>query len=81
MLSKVAQFSKGHDNLDKELQRDIWKTLGLPKPTIQVDTGGKSIHTKYALSTPCSVEQWRELQADLLERITLSLEALQFKVS
>ena len=67
MLSKVAQFSKGHDNLDKELQRDIWKTLGLPKPTIQVDTGGKSIHTKYALSTPCSVEQWRELQADLLE--------------
>jgi hypothetical protein len=56
-----------HDNIDKELQRDLWKTLGLPESTIQVDTGGKSIHTKYALSTPCSVEQWRELQADLLE--------------
>ncbi|RUT12327.1 hypothetical protein DSM107010_23370 [Chroococcidiopsis cubana SAG 39.79] len=56
-----------HDNLDKQLQRELWKTLGLPEPTVQVDTGGKSIHTKYALSTPCSVEQWPELQADLLE--------------
>ena len=56
-----------HDNLDKNLQRDLWKKLGLPEPTIQIDTGGKSIHTKYTFSTPCSVEQWRELQADLLE--------------
>lgn len=56
-----------HDNLDKDWQRVLWNKLGLPEPTIQIDTGGKSIHTKYALSTPCSVEQWRELQADLLE--------------
>ncbi len=52
-----------HDHLDKNLQRTLWKKLALPEPTIQIDTGGKSIHTKYTLATPCAVEQWRELQA------------------
>lgn len=56
-----------HDNLGKDLQRDLWQTLGLPEPTVQVDTGGKSIHSKWKLSTPCTPEQWRELQTDLLE--------------
>ncbi|MGK7951794.1 MAG: DUF3987 domain-containing protein, partial [Xenococcaceae cyanobacterium] len=58
-----------HDHLNKNLQRTLWKQLNLPEPTIQIDTGGKSIHTKYTLSTPCSVEQWRELQTDLLEYV------------
>lgn len=58
-----------HDHLNKNLQRTLWKKLNLPEPTIQINTGGKSIHTKYTLSTPCSVEQWRELQTDLLEYV------------
>ena len=40
-----------HDDLDKDLQRDLWKTLGLPEPTFQIDTGGKSIHS-YWVFTP-----------------------------
>lgn len=55
-----------HDNLDKEIQLYLWQTLELPEPTFQVDTGGKSIHSYWVFSEAVSVEQWRELQADLL---------------
>jgi hypothetical protein len=56
-----------HDDLDKELQLTLWKNLGLPQPTFQVDTGGKSIHSYWVLDFPIPIEDWRKLQADLLE--------------
>lgn len=56
-----------HDNLDKETQLFLWQSLGLPEPTIQIDTGGKSIHNYWTLADDCTVEEWRSLQADLLE--------------
>ncbi len=64
--SCCAVFTE-HDDLPKEESRVLWRALGLPEPTLQVDTGGKSIHTYWVLSEPCTVEQWRELQVDLLE--------------
>jgi hypothetical protein len=56
-----------HDNLDKVIQRELWKTLGLPEPTFQVDTGGKSIHSYWVFDQPLSIEKWCSLQRDLLE--------------
>lgn len=56
-----------HDNLDKEIQLYLWESLGLPEPTFQVDTGGKSIHSYWVFDEPIPIEQWRELQSDLLE--------------
>lgn len=56
-----------HDNLDKSLQLKLWQTLGLPEPTIQVDTGGKSIHSYWVIVNPIAPKQWKELQTDLLE--------------
>jgi replicative DNA helicase len=56
-----------HDNLDKELQKGLWQQLGLPEPTFQVDTGGKSIHSYWVFSEPVNVLDWKGLQADLLE--------------
>ena len=56
-----------HDNLEKAVQQDRWQTLGLPKPTLQIDTGGKSIHSYWRLTPSCPITEWRELQADLLE--------------
>ena len=35
--------------------------LGLPAPTLRVNTGGKSIHTFWTLERPISVERWRPL--------------------
>ena len=55
-----------HDDLEKELQQNLWQTLGLPAPTLQVDTGGKSIHSYWRLSPACPITAWRALQTDLL---------------
>ena len=56
-----------HDHLDKEIQRHLWKTLNLPEPTFQVDTGGKSIHSYWVFVEPIPIADWCELQRDLLE--------------
>jgi predicted P-loop ATPase len=63
-LGRVVFFE--HDDLEKSMQMGLWKTLGLPLPTIQIDTGGKSIHSYWRLQTDCDIAQWRTLQADLL---------------
>ncbi len=55
-----------HDNLDKESQLYLWEQLGLPEPTIQVDTGGKSVHSYWVFTDPVKTDDWRRLQADLL---------------
>lgn len=51
-----------HDDISREQSIVAWQTLGLPEPTLQVDTGGKSIHTYYLLDEPISPELWRTLQ-------------------
>lgn len=56
-----------HDDLPKEQQIDLWLSLGLPEPTVQVDTGGKSIHSYWTLSEPISAHYWKELEQDLIE--------------
>ncbi|MEL4896122.1 DUF3987 domain-containing protein, partial [Crocosphaera sp. Alani8] len=56
-----------HDDLPKEIQKTLWKTLELPEPTFQVDTGGKSIHSYWVFKTPVEIEKWKELQKNLLE--------------
>ena len=58
-----------HDHLDKDIQRNLWKTLNLPEPTLQVDTGGKSIHSFWVFTQPILIADWRELQKDLLEYV------------
>ncbi|MGK7956699.1 MAG: DUF3987 domain-containing protein, partial [Crocosphaera sp.] len=56
-----------HDDLPKDLQRELWKTLELPEPTFQVDTGGKSIHSYWVFVKSVVIGKWKELQRDLLE--------------
>jgi len=65
-----------HDNLDKEIQLTLWQSLKLPEPTLQVDTGGKSIHSYWVFEEPIHPElwafdegkgNWKGLQADLLK--------------
>ena len=60
------------DDRPKEWQIDAWKGLGLPEPTLQVDTGGKSIHNYWVFAEPISVEDWKSLQT---RPITLTLIA------
>jgi hypothetical protein len=65
-----------HDDLEKELQLNLWQSLGLPEPTVQIDTGGKSIHSYWVFKEPIHPElwafdegkgNWKGLQADLLK--------------
>ncbi|MBN3949951.1 MAG: DUF3987 domain-containing protein [Nostoc sp. NMS7] len=56
-----------HDNLSKDLQLSLWQSKGLPEPTFQVDTGGKSIHSYWVFNEPIDPSSWRSLQSDLLE--------------
>jgi hypothetical protein len=55
------------DDRPLEWQVQAWQELGLPEPTMQVSTGGKSIHNYWVLSETLPPECWRDLQRRLLE--------------
>ena len=42
-------------------QLNAWKELGLPEPSIQVHTGGKSIHCYWPLDEPMAPAEWQAL--------------------
>ena len=43
------------------------KILDLPGATLQVDTGGKSVHNYWVFAEPISVDDWKSLQTRLLD--------------
>lgn len=51
----------------KYVQSHLWYALNLPEPTMQVDTGGKSIHNYWAFLEPINPQLWVRLQQDILE--------------
>ena len=55
------------DDRPKDWQVTAWKDLQLPEPTLQVDTGGKSIHNYWIFNDPIPVEEWKSLQTRLLD--------------
>jgi hypothetical protein len=55
------------DDRPKEWQINAWQNLGLPEPTLQVDTGGKSIHNYWVLADPITPQHWKIVQTRLLE--------------
>jgi predicted P-loop ATPase len=50
-----------------EWQLQAWQELGLPEPTIQLWTGGKSVHCYWLLTEAMAPAQWRPLQAWLID--------------
>lgn len=55
-----------HDDRPKEDQLLLWQSFGLPEPTLQVDTGGKSIHSYWVFDVPITPDLWKTLQIDLI---------------
>ncbi len=47
-------------------QRDAWRELGLPEPSLQVETGGASIHNYWRLAEPLPPDQWRAAMLRLI---------------
>lgn len=62
----IALFCEWDDK-PKDWQITAWQELGLPEPTIQVDTGGKSIHNYWVLAGPVRPEIWKPIQTRLLD--------------
>jgi hypothetical protein len=54
------------DNQDLAWQTTAWQTLGLPEPTAQLATGGKSVHCYWRLAEPIEPGRWRALTARLI---------------
>lgn len=55
------------DDRPVEWQVTAWQELNLPEPSLQVATGGKSIHNYWIFDTPITPDQWLPLQARLLD--------------
>ena len=54
------------DNSAISKQREVWKKLNLPKPSIQIFTGNKSLHQYYTLSHRIEeIHSWKDLMLDL----------------
>jgi len=62
----IALFCEWDDK-PKDWQVSAWQELGLPEPTMQVDTGGKSIHNYWVLSSPVPPVRWRTTMQRLLD--------------
>lgn len=54
------------DDRPRDWQVVAWRELGLPEPSLQVDTAGRSIHTYWLLDQPMQPDAWRTLQRRLL---------------
>ena len=49
-----------------EWQVNAWKQLGLPEPSLMVETGGKSVHAYWRLRDPIAPEVWKPIQKRLI---------------
>jgi replicative DNA helicase len=67
-VTKPRAFFWEYDDRPREEQISDWQKFNLPEPTIQVMTR-KSVHSYLAIKGDCTLEQWDELQQDLLEYI------------
>ena len=55
------------DDRSKDEQINLWRSLGLPEPTLQIDTGGKSIHNYWVLKKTIDPKTWKPIQERLLD--------------
>lgn len=54
------------DDRPLDWQESAWRDLGLPEPSMQALSGGKSVHTYWVLDQPMPAAEWRVLQKRLL---------------
>lgn len=69
--AKDIKFGKAlfceFDDMPLNKQLDFWKDYGLPKPSIQIYSGGRSIHHYWVFDKPVPIKDWKKLTADLID--------------
>jgi hypothetical protein len=66
-ITECIAFFIEWDDRPKDWQVTAWREYGLPEPSLQVDTGGKSIHNYWILSEPVDAVRWRAVQTRLID--------------
>ena len=54
------------DDRPKVEQLRAWEELGLPEPTVMIDSGAKSLHVYWRMAEPITPAQWTEATARLI---------------
>jgi hypothetical protein len=54
------------DDMPIDWQRNAWRTLNLPEPSLQIETGGVSLHTYWILKEPVKPDEWKRFQERLI---------------
>ena len=66
-ITSCRAFFCEWDDRPKEEQINAWKELGLPEPSLQIDTGNKSIHNYWVLKKVIDPKTWKPIQERLLD--------------
>ena len=66
-ITACRAFFVEWDDRSQEEQINAWKELGLPQPTLQINTGGKSIHNYWVLKKVIDPKTWKPIQERLLD--------------
>ena len=66
-ITACRAFFVEWDDRSQEEQINAWKELGLPEPTLQINTGGKSIHNYWVLKKVIDPKTWKPIQERLLD--------------
>jgi hypothetical protein len=67
IISLPAGFGE-HDHGTMEWQRDAWLSCGIPEPTFQLWTGGKSVHNYWVWDGPIPPALWTAIQKRLISQ-------------
>lgn len=62
-------YEDDNPSTDLEHKQHQWETAGLPHPSLQMWTGGKSVHNYWILDQPCSGIEFRQGQKTLFRHI------------
>ena len=65
-ITHCTSFFVEWDDRPMEWQVNAWRELGLPEPSLMVETGGKSVHAYWRLREPISPELWKPIQKRLI---------------
>jgi len=65
-ITRCVGLFMEHDDLPIEQQAKCWQGI-LPKPTLQVHTGGKSLHQYWITNQAVDPDRWRELTQLLIK--------------
>lgn len=68
-----ALFYEDDGDSSQEEKASQWERAGLPHPSLQVWTGGRSVHNYWVLTEPCDGNQFRLAQKALFAQVIRSI--------